>query len=36
MDEPRFQMDAGKKKVIVHPSPTLAADLMKIIHEVEP
>jgi hypothetical protein len=36
MDEPRFHMEAGKKKVIVHPSTTLAADLMKIIHEVEP
>jgi hypothetical protein len=36
MDEPRFQMEAGKKKVIVHPSATLAADLMKIIHQVEP
>jgi hypothetical protein len=35
-EEPRYTMEAGKKKVVVHPSRTLAADLMKIIHEVEP
>src|SRR4030042_444890 len=31
--EPRYQVQLGKKKVLVTPSPTLERELVKIIHE---
>lgn len=31
--EPRFSLAAGKKTVVVHPSPALEKELVKIIHE---
>jgi hypothetical protein len=33
--EPRYQVQLGKKKVIVTPSVTLERELVKIIHEAE-
>lgn len=33
--EPRFTVQAGKKKVVVTPSASLEKELLKIIHEVE-
>ena len=33
--EPRYEIQLGKKKVLVTPSPTLERELVKIIHEAE-